>query len=338
VGLPDLHPGKNGPVGAVFAASGMFYPHLIGNDVGCGMALWRTNLACRKLKLDRCEHRLRAAELDRPLEGLSPDIAKFDLDPGPDEETPGTIGGGNHFAELQAIDEVRDNEAFCALGLDAKRLVLLVHSGSRSVGQRLYRSHLHQWGHGSLAEGSDDGRVYLGAHNRAVRWARANRAVIASRVLQALGEDGDRVLDAPHNFLEETVVAGKSLWLHRKGANSANHQPLVIPGSRGTLSYLVIPEGDQSSRLFSLPHGAGRKWARGDCKARLRERYDIESLQRTALDSRVICDDRGLLYEEAPQAYKDIEAVIRVLLELNAIKVIATLRPVITYKTGRVRA
>jgi release factor H-coupled RctB family protein len=101
------------------------------------------------------------------------------------------------------------------------------------------------------------------------------------------------------------------------------------------MSYLVAPDGNQELCLHSLTHGAGRKWRRGDSKARLRSRYKPETLTRTELGSRVICEDKELLYEEAPQAYKDIETVVKVLLNAGLIRIIAVLRPVITYKTRR---
>jgi len=109
----------------------------------------------------------------------------------------------------------------------------------------------------------------------------------------------------------------------------------LIPGSRGTFSYLVEPTAEQNANLHSIAHGAGRKWARSDCKDRLSEKYDVESLQHTDLGSRVICEDKDLIYEEAPQAYKNIDAVVKDLVESGLVKVIAVFRPLITYKVRR---
>ena len=114
-------------------------------------------------------------------------------------------------------------------------------------------------------------------------------------------------------------------------------RPLVIPGSRGALSYLVKPVGDGASHAWSLAHGAGRKWARSETRLRVRERFRVSELMQTSLGSRVICDDRDLLYEEAPMAYKPVESVIEALVEAGLIRVIATLRPVLTYKTRGLR-
>ncbi len=99
-------------------------------------------------------------------------------------------------------------------------------------------------------------------------------------------------------------------WIHRKGAVAADGDFVVIPGSRGSLSYLVKPIGDGESHAWSLAHGAGRKWARSDARQRMRERFGMHQLVQTPLGGRVICEERDLLYEEAPAAYKNIEAVI----------------------------
>jgi release factor H-coupled RctB family protein len=131
------------------------------------------------------------------------------------------------------------------------------------------------------------------------------------------------------------AISEQTRWLHRKGAAPADQGPVVIPGSRGSLSYLVVPQGDLAGCAWSLAHGAGRKWARSDCKRRLSHRYSLESLSRTEMGSRVICEDKDLIYEEAPQAYKDVDIVVQDLAEAGFLRVVAMLRPLITYKTRR---
>jgi release factor H-coupled RctB family protein len=100
---------------------------------------------------------------------------------------------------------------------------------------------------------------------------------------------------------------------------------VVIPGSRGTLSYLVIATGDQDQNLATLAHGAGRKWKRYECRGRLEKKYSKESLLRTEFGGYVLCSDKHLLYEEAPQAYKDVDIVVQDLVDAGLVK--------ITYKT-----
>jgi release factor H-coupled RctB family protein len=121
-------------------------------------------------------------------------------------------------------------------------------------------------------------------------------------------------------------------WVHRKGAVAAEGEVVVIPGSRGSLSYLVKPIGDGPDHAWSLAHGAGRKWARSETRLRMRERFAIPQLTETPLGGRVICEPRELLYEEAPAAYKNIEDVIQDLVKAGLVSVIATFRPLLTYK------
>lgn len=331
VGMPDLHPGKGTPIGAAFVSEGLFYPHLVGNDIGCGMALWHTDLAVNKIKLDKWVRKL--AGLEGPWEGDAVAwLAEAGLEATGFEASLGTIGGGNHFAELQRVEAVHDVEAFEALGLSSKALVLLVHSGSRGFGERILRDHVARFGAKGLPEDSLEAAEYLERHTRAVAWARANRGLIAHRFLTALGADARRVLDVCHNSVLHAQVAGCSCWLHRKGAAPADQGPVVIPGSRGAMSYLVTPVGDQTVNAATLAHGAGRKWRRTEARGRLEQRFSPESLRQTALGSRVICEDKDLLYEEAPQAYKDIDVVVQDLVDAGLVRVTATLRPVITYK------
>ncbi|MCW8128791.1 MAG: RNA ligase RtcB family protein [Planctomycetota bacterium] len=337
VGLPDLHPGKSGPVGAAFVTEDTLYPHLIGNDVGCGMGLWASDLSARKPKFERWERRL--VDLDRPWDGDRAGwLAQFDLAPGDQDESLGTIGGGNHFAELQQVEDVEDRAAFAALGLDEDRLVLLVHSGSRGLGREVLAGHMANHGYAGLDAAGDDARAYIARHDHAVAWAQASRALIAWRFLHALGSEARVALDLPHNFVARETLGGCAAWIHRKGANPSNRGALVVPGNRGSFSYLVEPAGPQEANARSVAHGAGRKWNRSDCRARLRERYGEDDLVRTELGSRVICEDRELLYEEAPQAYKKIEAVVGDLVEAGLVRVVAKLRPLITYKVRRAGA
>ncbi|WPL15751.1 RNA-splicing ligase RtcB [Thiorhodovibrio winogradskyi] len=341
VGLPDLHPGKGYPIGAAFLAD-RIYPALVGNDIGCGMGLWQTDLAMRKFKPARASERL--TDLEGPWSGdLAHWRAEQGLVPTDFDASLGTIGGGNHFAELQTLAEVLDPDAVAALNLDSDHLLLLVHSGSRGLGEAELRAVIDAHGHQGLAPDSPAARDYLQAHDQAIHWAEANRRLIARRLLDALNADGERRLDVWHNLVEPTDWAGETLRLHRKGAAPADRGPVVIPGSRGTLSYLVKPliqSGHETSTttdtsLRSLAHGAGRKWKRGDARPRLSARQRPEDLRTTALDSQVICDDKELLYDEAPEAYKGIEQVVADLVAAGLCQIIATLRPVLTYKVRR---
>ncbi len=338
VGMPDLHPGKDAPIGAVFASRGIIYPHLVGNDIGCGMSFWQTDLPRRKLKLEKWAKRL---DLDGPWSGDLDQWLATDSDLAPAsslaptifDSSLGTIGGGNHFAELQRINEVHDKDHFHSLKLDQDVLFLLVHSGSRGFGESILRAHVSEHKNHGLKDDSDAAREYLLQHDNALTWARCNRKLIAHRFSESLGAKSQMLFDVHHNLVERSELQGEPCWLHRKGAAPSDCGPVMIPGSRGTLSYLVAATGDQSKNLATLAHGAGRKWGRSDCRGRLENRYSKESLTRTDLGGHVICENKDLLFEEAPQAYKDIEIVVQDLVSEGLIKVIASLSPLITYKT-----
>lgn len=320
VGLPDLHAGKT-PVGIAVQTEGRLYPHLIGNDIGCGMGLFQTNCALRKYKQDKFVIKLnhiRALEYiptENPYEEESP---IYDL---------GTLGGGNHFAEFQTMEAVEDEAAFATLDIDKRQLLLVVHCGSRGYGQRILNEYLNYEG---LADGSEEAGAYLAAHDNALLWARRNRLLVAQKLMGHLGFSVgvQTKLDCHHNFLE----AGEGLYIHRKGAVSTQNGLVIVPGSRGSLTYILKPAGDAGLSAHSLSHGAGRKWARSLCKSRIRDKYDRDTIRQTKLGSRTVCHDTDLLYQEAPEAYKNIEHVVAALVEHGLSSVVATLRPLITYK------
>lgn len=310
-GYPDLHPGRNGPVGAVFLADRLL-PALVGNDIGCGMALFTLDLAPRKFSLDKAARRLRALE-------------------GPWDDTPagrgfgfGTIGGGNHFCEVQAVENLTDSAAM--LGLAKDRLCLLVHSGSRGLGESTFR---RTEGQSALDPESEAGRAYLADHDRAVEWAAANRLAIATRAAQALNADLQLVADAPHNLMAPSDGA----WLHRKGAAVATGPAVPLAGSRDSFSYLLEPTGAPATAFASLSHGAGRKHDRASMHGRIRKtQSSLQAQVRTALGGLVMCEDPDLLIEEAGAAYKSAAGVLADLEALGLARSIATLRPVLTYK------
>jgi release factor H-coupled RctB family protein len=331
VGLPDLHPGKGAPVGAAFVSEGWLYPYLVGNDIGCGMGLWDVDLQARKAKAERWASKL---DLEGPWDGDTEGfLADAGVKPTGFEAALGTVGGGNHFAEVQRVDAVHDARVFEALGLAADRLLMLVHSGSRGLGEAILRAHVDRHAAGGLAEDSDEARVYLKRHDGAVEWGRANRALVARRMLDGMGASGRRVLDVCHNSVTRRHEDGRTGWLHRKGAAPWDEGPVVIPGSRGALSYLVLPVGNGAASAHSLAHGAGRKWTRTTARERMRERFTAEALTRTSFKSHVVCGDKDLLFEEAPPAYKAIDRVVTDLVEAGLVRVVATLAPVLTYKT-----
>ena len=369
VGLPDLHPGKGQPVGAAFVTRNCIYPHLVGSDIGCGMGLWKLDVTEKKIKLDRWEKKLIGLDdawqgdhdqwlEDRGLQPVDAELIK-------ENNKLGTIGGGNHFAEIQQVHNVVDDNALQKTGLNQKSVVLLAHSGSRGLGQLILRQHVDRYKSAALPITPDfsdqpyagnylEAHHYLELHNYAVKWAEANRALIAKRFSDCLGFESQEILNVPHNTvtpiardiairMNESCNDGQyqndNFWLHRKGANPTDQGWVMIPGSRGSLSYLVKPRAQDTDAMlmgaFSIAHGAGRKWKRSDVRGRLQNRFKAKDLEITSLGSKVICKSRDLLYEEAPQAYKNIDVVISDMVEAGMIDVIASFRPLITYKTRR---
>lgn len=316
VGMPDLHPGKGYPIGAAYLSRETIYPALIGSDIGCGMGFWQTDINIAKLSIDKLARQI--GNIDQP------DFRhKYNL---------GTIGGGNHFAELQKVSKICHAQLFEHYQLNAKKLFLLVHSGSRGLGHAILQNQLSRFGYQGLADESSAALEYLAKHDNAVAFAMLNRQVIAERLINNLNTHGREMLNVCHNFLQKVTLDHKNYWLHRKGASSAMDDLVIVPGSRGDYSYLVKPIPNEDL-LLSLAHGAGRKWRRADCKGKLDHRYSIAELKRTKLGSRVICEDSSLIFEEAPQAYKSIDSVIESMQQANLVTVIAQLTPILNYKT-----
>ncbi len=143
--FPDLHPGRHGPVGGAAFLADRLYPQLVGPDIGCGMALYRLDLPRRKLRLDKAARRLRTLEGGVESEaamqamadaGLSGTLSPFGL---------GTLGGGNHFCEVQVIEDILDADAARALNLSRGHLCLLIHTGSRGHGAGIFTGIEDSW-------------------------------------------------------------------------------------------------------------------------------------------------------------------------------------------------
>ncbi|KAK5808999.1 release factor H-coupled R [Linnemannia elongata] len=348
VGQPDLHPGNQYPIGVTFITQKFIYPALIGNDIGCGMAVYRTRLSSG-IKPQKIVDKLHGLE-GRWTEG---DPHAFLISQLGEEHTEtgkahldqlGTLGGGNHFAEFVTIESRLDLDLCDSIGLTGANTYLIVHSGSRKFGQTVLeasnsmQTKAEKKLMGIDAE-SEVGQAYLKQHDLACAWARTNRELIAHRVLTRLNaeQDATKILDIWHNNVEqktiESIDSQRPCWIHRKGAAPSDRGLVVIPGSRGHFSYLVMPHGDQDKNGFSLAHGAGRLLPRAKAlqkRPQTSKQASISALQTTDLGSSVICEDTDLLFEEQPGAYKEITDIIDDLGPF--VKVVAILRPICTYK------
>ncbi|MGV6839834.1 MAG: RNA ligase RtcB family protein [Planktomarina sp.] len=319
--FPDLHPGRYGPVGAAITADRIF-PQLVGGDIGCGMSVFLLDLDRRKLKLEKAAKRLRT--LGDPYDPLEDIPASYQGE----TASLGTIGGGNHFCELQEVESVTPG-----VGVSKGQMLLMVHSGSRGFGAGLFQSIKDRWADGFDPE-SEAGQVYIDMHDKAMEYAALNRHLIALRAARSLRAKMTPFCDAPHNFLSFE----DGMWLHRKGSASTAVGGLIpLAGSRQSHSYLMTPLRDAPAQaLASMAHGAGRKYDRSSMHGRVRaKRSDVASMERNPFGGRVICEDKDLLVEESGCAYKSAAQVSKDLADAGIAEIAATLRPIITFKKVR---
>jgi tRNA-splicing ligase RtcB (3'-phosphate/5'-hydroxy nucleic acid ligase) len=275
----------------------------------------------------------------------------------------GTLGSGNHFLELQRVDRVLEPAAAEAYGLAEGQLTVLIHSGSRGLGHQVCTDYVRRMDaalarHGitlpdrqlSCAPvGSDEGRAYLGAMAAAANFAWANRQAIAHRirevvrrVLGAQAADGTRqVYDVAHNVAKLERHGGRELCVHRKGATRAfapGHdeipgdyrdagQPVFIPGSMGTSSFVLAGRAGAMERSFgTVCHGAGRALSRTAARKRVSGAELRRELEAAGIVVRS-ASNKGLA-EEAPFAYKDVERVVAVVERAGLAAAVAQLRPI----------
>lgn len=301
--------------------------------------------------LDRCEER-------GTSKGAKPEeISDKALTRGRDQL--GSLGAGNHFLEIQVVDEIVDPGAAEAFGLAEGMVVVMIHCGSRGLGHQTCTDHVRLMGdamrrHGITVPdrqlacvpiGSDEGASYLGAMAAASNFAWANRHILAHATREAFAsafpssEAGiDLVFDVAHNLAKLEEHRGRSVCVHRKGATRAfgpghpdlppdlrpHGQPVLVPGSMGTASWVL--RGVEGNPAFdSAAHGAGRVMSRRQAKG-TRSGRDVRSeLELTGVDVRA--GSISLLSEEAPYAYKDVDEVADVCHRAKLASPVARLRP-----------
>lgn len=332
VGLPDLHAGKT-PVGASYMTKDIIYPHIIGNDIGCGIALFSTGIKRNKFKINKVMKKLEKIN-DTNSDFVDQVIKDKNINDMPFKEKLGTIGSGNHFAELQEINTAYDKAAIENIGIEKNNIFLLVHSGSRSYGEYILKKYIKDYScQSGIPNYSNGFNEYLRDHQKAIEFANLNRELIANKILTVLNSKSNRkLLDSIHNSISIKKCNGETYYIHRKGAAPSDIGYVVIAGSRGSKSYIVEPMDNLFEYAFSVSHGAGRKWPRQGCKERLSKIYSKKSIRQNKISSNIIYKDKNLIYEEAPEAYKNIERVIEDMISEKMIKLVASLNPLITYK------
>ncbi len=275
----------------------------------------------------------------------------------------GTMGSGNHFVELQVVDDVVDPAAAAALGLARNHITVLIHTGSRGLGHQVCTDYVRdmdarrdQYGFllpdrqlSCAPASSAEGRSYVGAMAAAANFAWCNRQMITQHVRRAVNRvfrdvrpEAVRVVyDVAHNIAKIEEYGGARLCVHRKGATRAfgpHHtelpdayreigQPVFIPGSMGTESWVLVGQTSSDDRSWgSACHGAGRRLSRSAAKKEVTGvavRADLE-----ARGIVVRCASNKGLAEEAPQAYKDVELVASVVEHAGLARRVARLRPI----------
>ena len=348
--MPDAHLGKGATVGSVIPTVHAIIPAAVGVDIGCGMIAVRTQYSLKDLPKDRkrlredierviplsaghnnrrilatAEPRLAELRKMAAQAGFNPAqyLAKWELQLG-------SLGSGNHFIEVCADETAA--------------VWLFLHSGSRGVGNKIAQHHIGVAQHVTRKRGTrlpdpdlaylEEGTSEFTRYVKELRWAQhfalLNREEMMDRVVTQFAnwvgghvKERERI-NCHHNFTQEEMHYGKSVWVSRKGAIRAERgDPGLIPGSMGTASYVVAGLGNPAS-LNSSPHGAGREYSR----TAARKAFSLAELER-AMDGIEFRATEAFI-DEIPAAYKPIDVVMRDAQDLVRIR--HTLRQLINVK------
>lgn len=340
--MPDSHQGYGMPIGGVVATKGVIIPNAVGVDIGCGMCAVRTSLT--DIDTDILKKIMGEIRKAIPIgfskhekaqdENLMPYSKSQCANPRIITEqwsnalkSIGTLGGGNHFIEIQKGDD--------------GHIWIMIHSGSRNLGKQVadhynklatelnekYHSLVPKnWELAFLPVNSEEGQAYIKEMQYCVEFALANRKLMMDRVKEIFAINSpignttafEPMINIAHNYASLENHFGENVWIHRKGATLAREGTIgIIPGSQGTCSYIVEGKGNPES-FMSCSHGAGRKMSR----KKACEELDLES-------EKALLDEQGILHgirgkkdlDEAPSAYKDIDVVMDNQKDLVEVKV-----------------
>lgn len=268
----------------------------------------------------------------------------------------GTMGAGNHFVEVEKIEEIFDENTAKSFGLTQDQVVVSIHTGSRGLGHQVATDYIRtmlkvmpKYGItlpdrelACVPFSSPEGTAYFKAMAAAANFAWSNRQMITHEVRSVFKKvfgDGGKlsiVYDVAHNIgkVEEHKINGvkKKVIVHRKGATRAfPGQPVLIPGSMGTASYVLVGlESAMSETFGSTCHGAGRRMSRHAAKKEIQGRALKEELEKKGIH--IATGSISGLAEEAPSAYKDVNQVIEVVHQAGIAKKVARLKPLAVIK------
>jgi len=277
----------------------------------------------------------------------------------------GTLGSGNHFLEVQVVDEVFDKELAKKWNLNKGSLTLMIHTGSRGFGhqvatdfiklfldvQERYNFNLPDKQLACVPINSEEGKKYLQSMNAAANFAYVNRQMITHKlrtIFKKYNIDLDLLYDVAHNIAkkETYVIDGKKreVLVHRKGATRAfskgnkllpekyikTGQPVILPGSMGTCSYVLVGNKAEEKSFGSVAHGAGRLLSRSSSLKKLSLDSVMNNLKINNIEIKTK-SQKGIL-EEAPESYKDVDEVVKVLKANALANPVVKLKPIMVIK------
>lgn len=345
--MPDAHVGFGMPIGGVLAVKDVIIPNAVGVDIGCGMCAVKTGSnyvssdVMKKIMSDVRKavpvgfnhHKSPQDEnfmpADNGILGIDSISAR---EYSSALKQVGTLGGGNHFIEIQ-----RGDDGF---------IYIMIHSGSRNIGKQVadYYNRLagnfrekrndipKNWQLDYLFLDSEEGQKYILEMEYCVSFALANRNLMLERVKEIFAEhtrydDFGEMLNIPHNYAAEEKHFNETVWVHRKGATRALSGEIgIIPGSQGSTSYIVRGKGNPES-FTSCSHGAGRVLGRNEAQKKLSVEEEIRKLDRLGV-IHSIRSKKDL--DEAPSAYKDIEQVMKN--QQDLVDILTKLKPLAVIK------
>lgn len=348
--MPDCHGGKGMPIGGVLPTTNVVIPNAVGVDIGCGMCAVKTNIRAGRLTEKILRNVFMKGIRDRIPLGMEHHEQMqdekhlptgFDLEKLPVVKNHyisihrqvGTLGGGNHFIELQ-----RDEEGW---------MWIMIHSGSRNLGKQVgdFYNNRAKW-FNELYYSKVDPKLtlpflplkthefndYWNEMSYCIAFAKCNRQLMMERIKEVIVDalpsaKFEPAIDIAHNYAAWEMHFGSSCIVHRKGAVRAQAGEIgIIPGSQGTCSYIVEGLGNPDS-FMSSSHGAGRLMSRSQAIKKLNLEDEIQKLESKGI-VHALRSQRDL--DEAASAYKDIDQVIA--LETDLVKVKTKLEPIAVIK------
>lgn len=339
--MPDTHQGYGMPIGGVIACHGVVIPNAVGVDIGCGMCAVESS--SESIDIDILKAILgdirkavpvgfghnATAQLGMPERNCAMHVVDEQYESATKQL--GTLGGGNHFIEIQR---------------SKTRVWVMLHSGSRNIGLKVAKYYnivadeLNRKWHSTVPEehelaflplDSEQGKAYLSEMEYCLRFALANRQLMLARIIDIMtkhtGCSFGQVINIHHNYARLESHFGRNVMTHRKGATSARAGEMgIIPGSQGTASYIVRGKGNKAS-MESCSHGAGRRMGRKEACRVLNLATEQKRL-----------DDLGILHavrgkddlEEAAGAYKDIATVMEE--QSDLVEIVEELHPLAVVK------